>query len=516
MMDALLKAVDVIRLVNEGLEEASHKIAPLLPDAEMEIPKYDIDGVVGLLKMHEAPDDGADGKKDMEQVVPLGEMLLNEGKVSEKELATALELKGKQKHLGEILVDMGALDRTTIDDALKAQSDKKRKVQASSLKIGTEKLDGLLELVGELVISQSIVCQDNSFSDDRNRTLYKNIMNLGKITKNIQDQVMTLRMVPLRQTFQKMSRLVRDLSKKMDKKVNFQISGEETEIDKTLIEQLSDPLVHLLRNAMDHGVESAEQRQAAGKDSMANILLSAYHRGGNVHIEVIDDGKGIDSEKVRTKAIEKGLVTPEKTLTEQEIVNLIMLPGFSTHDVATDVSGRGVGMDVVRSNVEALGGRLEMISKEGRGTTITVKLPLTMAIVDGMVVKIGQERFVIPTISIRESIRPNRKDISTYRNKGEMIDVRGHLLPLVRLHKYLGFSENDTVNLNPWEGIVIVVESDDNEFGFMVDDLLGQQQVVIKSLGGRFRGLAGISGGTILGDGHVGLILDVSSVVAGN
>lgn len=519
MMDALLKAVDVIKLVNDGLDEASRKIAPLLPDVELEIPRYNIDGVVKLLTLYAQQGGGdkiADDSKDLDEVAPLGEILLSEGKVSEEELETALEVQNKRKHLGEILVDMGALDKTTVDNALKAQSDKKKKVQASSLKIGTEKLDSLLELVGELVISQSIVSQDSTVTGESNRALFKNIMNLGKITKNIQDQVMTLRMVPLKQTFQKMSRLVRDLSKKVNKKVNFNISGEDTEIDKTLIEQLNDPLVHLLRNAMDHGVETAEQRQTAGKSETGTISLSAFHRGGNVHIEVVDDGKGVGKQRVRDKAIEKGLISPEKELTEQEVVNLIMMPGFSTHDVATDVSGRGVGMDVVRSNVDALGGRLEMTSKEGKGTTITVKLPLTMAIVDGMIVKIGEERFVIPTISIRESIRPNRQDISTYRNKGEMIDVRGHLLPLVRLHKYLGFPENDSVHLNPWEGIVIVVESEDNEFGFMVDDLLGQQQVVIKSLGGRFKGLAGISGGTILGDGHVGLILDISSVVAVN
>ncbi|VAX25027.1 Signal transduction histidine kinase CheA [hydrothermal vent metagenome] len=521
MMDALLKAVDVIKLVNEGLDEACRKIQSSLPDAKLEIPRYDIDSLVRLLAALSEPEKLAEGQqlgdqKEPPGVAPLGEMLLNEGKVSEQELAKALEAQQKHKHLGEILVDMGAIDKTSVDDALKAQSDKKRKVQASSLKIDTEKLDSLLELVGELVISQSIVSQDRALNGESNRALFKNITNLGKITKNIQDQVMTLRMVQLKQTFQKMSRLVRDLSKKMNKKVNFRLSGEETEIDKSLIEQLNDPLVHLLRNSMDHGIESPEQRLAAGKSKTGEVHLSAFHRGGNVHIEIIDDGQGLDTARVLEKAIEKGLVDSDKELTEQEVINLIMMPGFSTNDVATDVSGRGVGMDVVRSNVDALGGRLEITSKEGKGTSITVKLPLTMAIVDGMIVKIGEERFVIPTISIRESIRPNREDISTYKNTGEMIDVRGHLLPLVRLHRFLGFSENGSVHLNPWEGIVIVVENEDNEFGFMVDDLLGQQQVVIKSLGKRFKGLPGISGGTILGDGHVGLILDVSGVVTVN
>ena len=511
MIDALLRAVDVVKAVNEGLSVNCQKAKAGMPNANLEIPKFAIEGLVAVLSDLAERPQAEPGEEEERELPALGEMLVREGKVSEEELALALQAQEKRK-LGEILVDMGAVDKDTVEGALARQEDKKKKVSATSLKIDTEKLDTLLELVGELVISQSIVTQESYTLEEANRGLFKNIINLGKITKNIQDQVMTLRMVPLKQTFQKMSRLVRDLSKKVRKPANLHLSGEDTEIDKTLIEELNDPLVHLLRNSMDHGIEPPEEREAKGKPRAGDIWLVAYHRGGNVHIEVRDDGKGLDREKVRKKALEKGLITGDQELTDAEIYNLILLPGFSTHDVATEISGRGVGMDVVRSNIDRLGGRLEISSVAGRGSTFTVRLPLTMAIVDGMIVRIGHDRFVIPTISIRESIRPRREEISTFRKQGEMLDVRGKLLPLIRLHEFLGVV--DAEHHNPWEGLVIIVESDDKEFGFMVDDLLGQQQVVIKSLDRRFKGLPGISGGTILGDGHVGLILDVSGVVA--
>lgn len=511
MIDALLRAVDVVKAVNEGLSVNCQKAKPGMPNANLEIPKFAIEGLVAVLSDLAERPQAEPGEEEERELPALGEMLVREGKVSEEDLAMALQAQEKRK-LGEILVDMGAVDKDTVEGALARQEDKKKKVSATSLKIDTEKLDTLLELVGELVISQSIVTQESYTLEEANRGLFKNIINLSKITKNIQDQVMTLRMVQLKQTFQKMSRLVRDLSKKVKKPANLHLSGEDTEIDKTLIEELNDPLVHLLRNSMDHGIEPPEEREAKGKSRTGDIWLVAYHRGGNVHIEVRDDGKGLDREKVRKKALEKGLITAEQELTDAEIYNLILLPGFSTHDVATEISGRGVGMDVVRSNIDRLGGRLEINSVAGRGSTFTIRLPLTMAIVDGMIVRIGHDRFVIPTISIRESIRPRREEISTFRKQGEMLDVRGKLLPLIRLHEFLGVE--DAEHHNPWEGLVIIVESDDKEFGFMVDDLLGQQQVVIKSLDRRFKGLPGISGGTILGDGHVGLILDVSGVVA--
>jgi two-component system chemotaxis sensor kinase CheA len=533
-VDLLLKTLDVVKLVNEGLSEGCEKAKMNMPGAFLEIPRYEINYLSTALaeaaarKVEMAPpaavmavavaavaeEEEEAEEKEADKSAKLGQILVDEGKITEEDVELALRAQKEKRPLGEILVEMGVVDEPSVEQALLDQMDRKKKTKAATLKIDTEKLDSLLEMVGELVISQSIVNQEAASLVGERARLAKNIQSLGKITKNIQDQVMTLRMVPLKQTFQKMSRLVRDLSKKMKKPVAFHVSGEDTEIDKTIIEELNDPLVHLLRNAMDHGVEPPEERSAKNKPKTGSIWLNAYHRGGNVYIEVIDDGRGLDMEKIRRKAVEKGLLAEDAELSDQEAHTLVLLPGFSTHDHATDISGRGVGMDVVRSNIDALGGRLDISSRAGEGSEFTVRLPLTMAIVDGMIVRIGQDRFVIPTISIRESIRPKREEISTFKNKGEMIEVRGKLLPLVRLRRFLGIGENGGVN--PWEGLVIIVESDEREFGFMVDDLLGQQQVVIKSLDRRFKGLRGISGGTILGDGKVGLILDVGSVVEYN
>ncbi|MBF0170994.1 MAG: chemotaxis protein CheA, partial [Nitrospinae bacterium] len=480
-----------------------------LPNAPLSLPRANIERLVNQLALL------AEGEGAVEEIQPgdrIGDILVKTHQISENQLEQALS---QQKPVGQVLVDMGAIDEGSVENALREQEDRRKKASATtSLKVDTEKLDSLLELVGELVISQSIVIQDEALADERNRGLHKSLSNLGKITKNIQDHVMSLRMVPLRQTFQKMSRLVRDLSKKMGKPVHFNMIGEDTEIDKTLIEELNDPLVHLMRNALDHGIEPPEERVAAGKSSEGQVTLAAYHKGGNVYIELVDDGKGIDRNKILAKGVERGMVTPGQEMTDAEVFALIFEAGFSTAAKVTDVSGRGVGMDVVRSNIDRLGGRVEIASELGKGSTFTVKLPLTMAIVDGMIVRIGGERFIIPTISIRESIRPGKEEISTVKREGEMINIRGRLLPLIRLHQILQVQNAQFTN--PWEGLVIIVESDDKEYGLMVDDLLGQQQVVIKSLGPRFRGLPGISGGTILGDGRVGLILDVSGVVTMN
>lgn len=513
MIEVLLKSADVIKLVNEGVHDSIEKAKKDMPNAEIELPVYRIDELVdyiNALMKGSAEAAGYTSEEEAEEEAKLGDILKSKHVISEDQLEKALQ-KQERKPLGQILVDMGAVDNKTVGEALVAQEEKRRKMRVSALKVDTEKLDGLMDLVGELVISQSLVAQDSALSDEMNRGLMRNITNLGKITKNIQDHVMSLRMVPLRQTFQKMSRLVRDLSKKMNKPVVFEVSGEDTEIDKTIIEELNDPLVHLLRNSMDHGIETPEERHALGKNITGVINLSAYHSGGSVHIEINDDGKGMDREKILRKAVEKGLVAQDAELSEHDIYNLIFMPGFSTHDVATDISGRGVGMDVVYSNIDRLGGRVDINSKPGEGANITVKLPLTMAIVDGMIVRIGSERFIIPTISIRESIRPKKEEVSTVKREGEMVNVRGNLLPLIKLREALQI--DNAAAQHPWEGLVIIVESDGREYGFMVDDLLGQQQVVIKSLGKRFKGLPGVSGGTILGDGRIGLILDVSGAV---
>ncbi len=386
-----------------------------------------------------------------------------------------------------------------------------RKITAvADVKVSTDKLDLLMEMVGELVISQALVSQDSSLQNEHNVNIQKNLAIMGKITKNLQEQVLAVRMVPLRMLFQKMARLVRDLGAKQNKKIKFEISGEDTEIDKTVIDGINDPLVHLLRNSADHGIESQEERKEMGKSETARVSLKAYNQSGNVVIEVVDDGKGLDRDKIRKKAIDRGLVKEDKQVTDREIYEFILQAGFSTADRITDVSGRGVGMDVVVRNIQKLNGKLEIDSEKGKGSTFTIRLPLTMAIIDGMVVQVGQQRYIIPIVSIKESVQPTQKDITSVTEGGEVVDVRGKLIPLIRLNKLFQIPDSKT---DPCEALFMIVESNGKERGLMVDNLIGQHQVVIKNLGPRLQGVKGVSGGAILGDGRVGLILDVEGII---
>lgn len=436
--------------------------------------------------------------------VKLGEILVIKGDVSEEQLEVAL--KEQSKHLGEILVEKGATTPEKVNTALKIQN-KMGKVASETVKVDTQKLDSLVNLVGELVIANALI---NEFLGSNANGANKNISHLNKIVKEIQDEVMSMRMVPLKSTFQKMARLVRDVSSKMGKKVHLEISGEDTELDKTVTEEIGDPLVHIIRNSIDHGIESHEERVAKGKPAEGLVRLDAFHRGGNIVIEIEDDGKGLCKERLLKKAIEKGLVEPNASLTDQQIYNLIFAAGFSTAEKVTDISGRGVGMDVVKKNVERLRGKVDISTVEGKGTKISIKLPLTLAIIDGMIVQVGAEKYIVPMLSIEESIRPKKDDISTVLHRGELINVRGNLLPMVRLHNLYNVKPKKT---NPWEALILIVEGEGQRCGLLVDDLLGQQQIVIKSLGEQFRNIKGISGGAILGDGHIGLILDVGGII---
>ncbi len=437
---------------------------------------------------------------------PIGQILAEKGEITEPQLADAL--KRQDRKVGEILVDSGATTAGNIDSALQSQQTQRTaKLQSRTVKVDTVKLDNLFDLVGELVVTNTLICGEMKSAKDNGTS--KNLSQLTKITKDIQDQVMSMRMVTLKQTFQKMSRLVRDVSFRSGKKVRFQISGEDTELDKNVIEELADPLVHILRNSIDHGVETGEDRTANGKPVEGLVKLSAFHRGGNIIIEIQDDGKGLQKDRILQKAIDKGMVTSQSSLTDNQIYNLIFAPGLSTADKITNISGRGVGMDVVKKNIEKLRGNVEVTSEEGKGSTFTIKLPLTLAIIDGIVVNVGDTKYIIPTVSIEESLRPTREEVSTVKNQGEVVNIRGSLLSLVRLHKLYNI---DTEKTNPWESIVVVVEGAEGRYGVLVDELLGQQQVVIKSLGDRFKNVKGISGSAILGDGRVGLILDVSGV----
>jgi two-component system chemotaxis sensor kinase CheA len=375
-----------------------------------------------------------------------------------------------------------------------------------TIKVNTVRLDNLINMVGELVIAQLMVVEDVNKTMASENSLVRNVAHQSKITRELQELSMSMRMVPISGVFQKMTRLVRDLSQKAAKKVNLTISGEDTELDRNIVDKIADPLVHMIRNSVDHGIEPAEERAKAGKNSAGQIKLRAFHQSGNIVIEIEDDGKGLDKDRILKKAVKNGIVSPDQQLSEQEIFKLIYHAGLSTAEKVTSVSGRGVGMDVVKKNVESLRGRIDIASVLGKGTTFAIRLPLTLAIIDGQIVTVGKERYVLPISSIIRSFRPGQKQISTVQNKGEVVMVRGQLLPLIRLHTLFGIASS--VN-DPTQALVVVVEEDGKRCCLLVDELLGQQQVVIKSLGEGMGAVKGVSGGAIMGDGKISLILDV-------
>lgn len=383
-------------------------------------------------------------------------------------------------------------------------------VATGFVKVDTVKLDSLIDLVGELVIAESMVLQDPQLQTLATDSLARNLSQLRRITSELQRTAMSLRMVPIRATFQKMHRLVRDLATRQGKQVQLVLSGEDTELDRNIVEALHDPLVHMIRNAVDHGIEPPEVRQAAGKPPTGTVHLRAFHQGGNIVIQIEDNGRGINKDKLIQKAKAKGLLKPDATLSDTEAYELIFAPGFSTAEQVTEISGRGVGMDVVRKNIEKLRGKIDIESRPGHGTTFTIYLPLTLAIIDGLIVSVGDERYIIPTLAVRESFRPRPEMLATVQGRGEMINVRGRLTPLVRLHALF---QQPTRCIHPTEGIVVVVESGPQTRCLLVDALLGKQEVVIKSLGTTVRENPALAGGAVLGDGRVGLILNVDALV---
>ncbi len=381
----------------------------------------------------------------------------------------------------------------------------------SVVKVDTLKLDLLIDLVGEMVIAQSQVSQDEDVTAIESQRLTRNLAQLGRITKELQRNAMSLRMVPIRSTFQKMTRLVRDVSSKQGKQAELILHGEDTELDRTIVEEISDPLIHMIRNSVDHGVEQPEVRLAAGKSPVGAVHLSAFHQGGNIVIQIKDDGRGLNPEKLRSKALERGVITEKDRLSDKEAFALIFAAGFSTAEVVTEISGRGVGMDVVRRNIEKLRGKIDIESVIGQGTTFTISLPLTMAIIDGLIVTIGEQRFILPTLSVRESFRPTKEMLTTVHEKGEMVNVRGRLSPLLRMYEFYDVKPRTT---DPTEALLVVVDNNGETRCLMVDQLLGKQEVVIKSLGETFKKAPAIAGGAILGDGRVGLIIDANSLVS--
>ncbi len=380
------------------------------------------------------------------------------------------------------------------------------------VKVDIGKLDFLMDIVGELVIAQSMVTHDRSVDAAANPKLLRNLAQLTRITGEVQKTAMGMRMVPVGQLFKRSVRLVRDLMRKSGKDAELVLTGEETEVDRNIVEELADPLMHMIRNASDHAIEPPEERIKAGKNPKGKIQLKAYHQAGSILIDVADDGRGLDREKILKKARERGLITDGSQLPDKDVFNLIFEPGFSTAEKVTDISGRGVGMDVVHKQIQRMRGRVDIESKLGQGTTFHLKLPLTLAIIDGLVVGVGGERYIAPIYAVREMFRPAAESIFTVEGQAEMVLVRGGLLPVVRLYQRFGVtpkSEDIT------QSLLVVVESEARCFCLVVDELIDTQEVVIKNLGETFRQVGGIAGGTILGDGRVGLILDIDGLFTG-
>jgi len=381
-----------------------------------------------------------------------------------------------------------------------------------TVKVDAERLDRLLDAIGELVIAESMVSQSREIRDLHSTTIERQLAQLDKITRELQEMGTSLRMIPIKSTFQKMARLVRDLAKKSGKLVEFHVSGEETELDKTVVDRIGDPLVHMVRNAVDHGIESTvEERRRAGKPDAGRVELRAFHRGGSIWIEIADDGRGLDREAILAKARQQGLLAADQTPPDAEIYNLIFLPGFSTARKVTDVSGRGVGMDVVRRAIEDLRGQVEIRTEKGRGSVFSIRLPLTLAIIDGMVIRLGSERYIFPTLSLLRTVRPSAVEVETVFGRGEMLNLAGELVPLFRLHRLFAVpgAEEDATR-----AVAVIVEDEGRKAAILVDEILGKQQIVIKTLGDGLRGVQGLAGGAIMPDGTVGLILDVSALVA--
>jgi two-component system chemotaxis sensor kinase CheA len=389
--------------------------------------------------------------------------------------------------------------------------------ESTSIRVNIDKVDEIINLVGELVITQSMLGQigeecenDVEMTSQRLEKLREGLTQLERNTRELQESVMRIRMLPISFAFNRVPRMVHDLSAKLDKQVELVISGESTELDKTVLEKIGDPLVHLVRNSLDHGIETPEVRVEAGKQATGKLFLNAYHKGGNIIIEIADDGAGLNEERIREKAIENGLISADDNLSDAQLHDLIFNPGFSTAQVVSDVSGRGVGMDVVRRNIRELGGNIQVESTPGIGSKFSISLPLTLAILDGQLVNVGNETYIVPLVSIIESLQIKAESINTLAQKGELYKLRNEYIPIIRIHQIFGIPTQHTELEG---GLLVVVEGDGKRVGLLVDELQAQQQVVIKSLEVNYKRVNGLSGATILGDGTVAMILDVSGII---
>jgi two-component system chemotaxis sensor kinase CheA len=451
-----------------------------------------------------------------EEVAPpppqLGTILVHQGTASAKDVSAALVAqKESGRKLGEELIAQSKVAPKQVAKALRAQKQTTHGTprMRETVKVDLDRVDALVENIGELVIVESMVAHAPEIAGLSSQKVRNYLGQLAKITRELQEIGIRMRMVPLRGVFQKMSRMVRDLGRKSNKQVRVEVFGNHTEMDRNMVEQVADPLVHLIRNAVDHGIETPEKRAADGKPAVGLIKLSAYHEGGSVVIEIADDGNGLNRDAILEKARKQKLLRDGESLSDQQVHELIFAPGFSTAKQVTEISGRGVGMDVVRRNVEAMRGRVQVSSKPGRGTTLKMVLPLTLAIIDGMLVSCGSERYIIPTLSIIESIQPSEDMVSTLAGQSELISIRGEVYPLLRLSDLLDIPNAKT---NPTDSLIVIVETQKRRVGLMVDEVVTQQQVVIKSLGAGLQTMESFAGAAILSDGRVGLILNIDEL----
>ncbi|MBI3992693.1 MAG: Hpt domain-containing protein [Candidatus Lambdaproteobacteria bacterium] len=451
---------------------------------------------------------------------PIGDLLVQSGDITEEDLNEVITQRDSGAgggKLGELLIQSKKVSPKAVAGALRRQNaptdaPKVGVELKETIRVDYERLEKMVDTIGELVIAEAMINQDPHLVAVSSEALTKKLHNLKMVSRQLQEIGTAVRMVPIAGTFQKMARLVRDLSKKSGKAIRFHTVGDETELDRAFVDKIGDPLVHMIRNAVDHGIEPANVRQSRGKALEGAIELRAFHEGGNIHIELQDDGKGLDPDVILAKAIEKGLASEEdrERLSRDEIFNIIFAAGFSTAAQVTEVSGRGVGMDVVRRNIEGLRGQVYIKSTLGEGTTFRLTLPLTMALIDGMVVKVGQERFIFPVLSVVESLRPAPGMVQTVLGRGEMLSLRNRQIPMYRLDQLFGVHQ---AVQDIFQGLVVVVENQGRQVGIVVDELLGLQQTVIKSLGAGLGITEGLSGGAIMADGTVGLIVDIPGLI---
>jgi two-component system, chemotaxis family, sensor kinase CheA len=504
--DLAFRSVDMLKDLIRIAQDVLRGVPMAAPDG--------LNDLMGLLDEPEAAgisENTCDEPSGVEKVPPrLGDILVAQGKASRQEIEAAVADQTDQP-VGVAVVRSEIASLTEVGQALRKQRTMagSEPVTETSVRVRTDRLDRLIEMVGELVIGHSMVAQDETVNSGNYLELQRKVSHTDKIVRQVQDLSMSMRMVQLKPTIGKIARLVRDLARRRETTINFVPIGEDTEIDRNMVDLINDPLVHLVRNAVDHGIEPPQERERNGKPKEGTLILKAYHSGGNIVVEISDDGRGLDCNKIIEKAISKGLIQPGQNMSDAEIINLIFLPGFSTADKVTDISGRGVGLDVVRKAVETLRGRVDVSSELGEGCTFSVRLPLTMAITDGMLVKVGNQRYLLPTVNIDMSFRPNAEALSTIVGRGEVVVFKGKVLPIFRLHRL--FNIKNAVE-DPTRGLLIIIGEGNQRCALLVDELVGQQQVVAKPLGDGIGKVQGIEGGAILGDGRVGLILDPQGI----